>query len=127
MSFRLILMMVGVNTLAVMCVSVLAIHQVLSANTLPVIAFGLFWANYILFRINHLRVRDKHDHLQVWWKASGLLATAGVYFAGALWGITIFFREGGWIDLFGAMFAVAIGLFCIVKAGQIQERVLPQK
>jgi hypothetical protein len=64
---------------------------------------------------------NEGSHLMASWKFWATLATAGVYFAGALWGIILFAREREWYEIFGAAFAAGFGAFLLAISRRLQR------
>ena len=116
---------IAITTVLVSIVAVLAVNQFVTARSLPIIGFCLFWANYVFLRM--AKLRRENEQTPARWKFAGVLATAGIYFAGALWGIMLFASEREWYEIAGAAVAIVIGGFCLVMSARLQRRYLRER
>lgn len=105
---------VGVSSAAIILVCSLVIGGYLSNKLLPVLAFCLFWSNYVFFRATAQNAVTPNDpRPRILWKFCAALGTAGIYFAGALWALISFLNEREWYEIVGTFFSAGIGIFML--------------
>lgn len=118
-----ILIAVAVDVVAVSITVFLALRGVLSLQSLPLVSFCLFWGNYVFLLATTTSGHPKEGSgPQGPWKLLAVVGVAGVYFAGALWGIILYVSEREWYELLAAAFAVGVGTFCLAMARRIRGR-----
>jgi hypothetical protein len=108
---------VGVDTVVVALIAWLVVNGFTSLRVVPIVSFCLFWANFVFLRIltrsREIRNSNETDDN---WKFLALMTVAGVYFAGAVWGIILFVNEHELYGLLGTVFSTCFGAFCMRKA-----------
>ena len=122
---KTVLIAVAISAVVLSIVAILAVNKLVTVRLLPIIGFCLFWANYVFLRM--AKLRRENEQAPARWKFAGVLATAGIYFAGALWGIMLFAREREWYGIAGAAVAIVIGGFCLVMSARLQRRYLRER
>jgi hypothetical protein len=114
---RRIFLAIGLDIVAVALIGVLVSIGFLPSRLLPVASFCLFWANYLFFRSMALPTGNRDRKFPVSnWKFLALMSTAGVYFAGALWGIILYVNDHELYALLGTGFSTCVGLLCVRAA-----------
>jgi hypothetical protein len=111
---KTIMVVVAISSFAVILIAILAIEGYLSGRLLPIVGFCLLWSNYVFFRAtlqNSGTIEDSHSTIS--WRFCAALGSAGIYFAGALWGLILFLTERQWYMIIGTVFSTAIGVFVL--------------
>jgi hypothetical protein len=114
---KLILGAIGADVVAVVLIGLLTMHSFVPSRLLPIISFCLFWANFVYFRLlTFLKRGNEGSHSFVTWKYIACMATAGIYFAGAIWAIILSVQDHEFYGLLGTAFSACVGIFCLRMA-----------